>query len=133
MGLFDFLNPKKQQTPITIFARNLSINEKVAITAAMYLIVNQHGKRQIHPAEMKYIQAIGQNILDLDERDLTATQPEGFNFPEILKAMSNSDKRYFASVFYRLSTITQDRAVVGLTSVIVKDMGFSMEDIAKDS
>jgi hypothetical protein len=122
MGLFDFLNPKKKQNPITIFSKNLSINEKVAITSAMYLIVNLHGTRQIHAAEIKFIEGICRNILDLNQKDLLATDTENFDIEGILKAMSESQKEYFAGVFYGLSNIMQDQPVIKMASVIVSRM-----------
>ena len=133
MGLFNFLKPKNEQMPITTFSRNLSINEKVAITSAMFLIVNQHGKRQIHPTEFKYIQDISKNIIGLDEKDLLATRPEGFDFPTILKAMSEKDRKYFSFVFYSLANIMQDKQVIGLASHIIKDIGCSVDDVSKNA
>lgn len=133
MGLFAFLYPKKSHEATTIVARTLSKNEKLAVTVAMHLVVNRYGKRPVFPQETKYIQAIRKTILHLDEKDVAALRVTNFNPFSILNAMPEGDKRYFAAVFYELATLVADQAVVGRASVVIRDLGFSMADLSKQT
>jgi hypothetical protein len=131
MGLFDFLNPKKKEMPISIFADNLTLKEKAAIYITMLFMVSQQGNRKPHQEEIKYIDTIRQSILGLTDKDMKPIKVESLNFPDVINAMSDSNKDYFASVFYGLSTIVHDQPIVKTMSIIVGDMGFSVEELSQ--
>ena len=133
MGLFAFLNPKKSQLDITIVARTLSKREKLAVTVTMHLVVNRYGTRRIYSQEMDYIQAIRMRVLNLNENDVAAIRTADFNPFSILQALPDKQKRYFAAVFYHLATLVKDQAVVGRASVVIRDLGFSMTDLANQT
>lgn len=130
MGLFALLHPKKSQSVTTVAAWKLSKSEKLAVTIAMHLVVNRYGNRRVHPQEMDYIQAIRKTVLNLNENEVAAIRPADFNPFSILTAMPDKYKRYFAVVFFQLATLVQDQAVVGRASVVIRDLGFSMTDLA---
>ena len=130
MGLFAVLHPQKSHPMTTRLARNLSKNEKLAVTVAMHLVINRYGNRRVYPQEMAYIQAIQKTVLHLEENEVTAMRVANFNPFSILQAMPEEHKQYFATVFYRLATLIQDQAVVGRASVVIRELGFSMAELA---
>lgn len=130
MGLFAFLTPRKSPPDTTVVARKLSKQQKLAVTVAMHLVVNRYGKRRAYPQETKYIQAIRKTVLDLDENDVAAIRTADFNPFGILQALPDGQKRYFACVFYQLATLVKDQAVIGRASVVIRDLGFAMSDLA---
>ena len=131
MGLFNFLKPKKQELPITFFADRLTLEEKVAIHLTMLFIVSQQGNRQYHTEEMRFIQTIKHSILGLAEGDMKSIKIESFSFISVVNAMSESNKEYFALTFFGLASIVHDHPILKVTSIIVGDMGFTMQGLAE--
>jgi hypothetical protein len=131
MGLFDFMNSKKKEMPISIFANNLTLEEKAAIYLTMLFMATQQGARQYNSEEKRYVDAIKQSILGLTDKDMQSIKIESFDFFDVLNKMSKPNKDYFASVFYGLSTIKHDQPMLKVMAVIVGDMGFSVEELAK--
>ena len=130
MELFAFIHSKKSHVATPIVARTLSKNEKLAVAVAMHLVVNRYGKRRVCLQETDYIQAIRKRVLDLDENDVAAFRTADFDPFNILQAMPDRHKRYFAAVFYQLATLVKDQAVIGRASVVIRELGFSMNDLA---
>ena len=130
MGLFAVLHPQKSRLVPTRLASNLSKNEKLAVTLAMHLVINRYGNRRAYPQEVAYIQAIQKTVLRLAEHEVAARRVADLDPVSILQAMPQAHKRYVATVFYQLAMLIQDPAVIGRASVVIRELGFSMADLA---
>ena len=133
MTLFTFLTTGKSHSAPNALARLLTKNEKLAVRAVMHLVVNRHGKRQVYGAETCYIQAISQRVLKLAQTELAAPGVADLDPFWLLSAMSQANRRYVAGVMYGLAMVVQDPAVIGRASVVIRELGFSMTDLAYPS
>lgn len=129
MGLFDFLKFKREDSHTKLFS-HLTLEEKASVYAIMIFIAYSQG-RKAHPGEIKYMEFITNNILGLREKDRKVINLSKLNYFDRVNSFSLSDKEYFASVFYGLSTIVQDDLILKATSLIISDMGLSMEEVGR--